>query len=266
MNINVTWAELAEDCFSEELMLGETDKARDARIKETVMKHIQEEKRGRGTGARRVIRLVALVAVLATLFTVTAYATGLFNQKLTKASGTVSGTWTWHNEDGSVEVQRMNYPEAGYILTAEDTGLIPNKIELKANWLPSRTEQVGQWLPRIYDDGGFEGPVPYQICTHYAIPGFTLVLNGDCRIVKEETWENYQVTELSAAWNLEYGMGVQNFVLLRDEEHGYIISVGGDQSFETLEHMAKELEVRDTGVPVDYDPNFNIGIMNIGRG
>ena len=61
-------------------------------------------------------------------------------------------------------------------------------------------------------------------------------------------------------------MGIQNFVLLRDEEHGYIISVGGNQSFETLEHMAKELEVRDTGVPVDYDPNFNIGIMNIGRG
>ena len=72
MKCKLTWAELAEDCFSEELMLGETDKARDARIKETVMKHIQEEKRGRGTGARRVIRLVALVAVLATLFTVTA--------------------------------------------------------------------------------------------------------------------------------------------------------------------------------------------------
>lgn len=266
MKCKLTWAELAEDCFSEELMLGETDKARDARIKETVMKHIQEEKRGRGTGTRRVIRLVALVAVLATLFTVTAYAAGGFKQKLTPVSGTVSGTWTWHNADGSVEVQRMNYPEAGYILTAEDTGLIPNKIELKANWLPSRTDQVGQWLSLIRDEGGFEGPVPYQICTHYAIPGFTLVLNGECKIVKEETWENYQVTELSAAWNLEYGMGVQNFVLLRDEEHGYIISVGGDQSFETLEHMAKELEVRDTGVPVDYDPNFNIGIMNIGRG
>ena len=266
MKLKLTWADLAENCFSEELMLGENDFARNKRIKETVMKQIQEEKQGAGNHTRRVIRLVALVAVLATLFTVTAYAAGLFNQKLTKANGSVSGTWTWHNEDGSVEVQHMNYPEAGYILTAEDTGLIPNKIELKANWLPSRTEQMGQWLPMIRDEGGFEGPIPYQICTHYAIPGFTLVLNGDCRIVKEESWDNYQVTELSAAWNLEYGMGVQNFVLLRDEEHGYIISVGGDQSFETLEHMAKELEVRDTGVPVDYDPDINIGIMNIGRG
>ena len=264
MKVELKWTDLAEDCFPEELMLGEYDEALNARIKEKVMKQIEGKHAKKKTG--RVVRIVALVAVLAVLFTVSAYATGLFSQKFTKANGTVSGEWIWHNEDGTLEVQKMNYPEAGYVLTAEDTGSIPNRIELKANWLPSNTENIGKWGAYLHDDGGFEGPVPYGVAVYYAIPGFTAVLNGDVEILCEETWGEYKVTKLTAAWNLEYGLGVQNFILMKDEEHGYIISVGGGDDFETLEHIARELEVRDTGEPVNYDPNFNIGIMNIGRG
>lgn len=264
MKVELKWTDLAEDCFPEELMLGEYDEALNARIKEKVMKQIEGKHAKKKTG--RVIRIVALVAVLAVLFTVSAYATGLFSQKFTKANGTVSGEWIWHNEDGTLEVQKMNYPEAGYVLTAENMGSIPNRIELKANWLPSNTQNVGKWGAYLHDDGGFEGPVPYGVAVYYAIPGFTAVLNGDVEILSEETWGEYKVTKLTAAWNLEYGLGVQNFILMKDEEHGYIISVGGGDDFETLEHIARELEVRDTGEPVNYDPNFNIGIMNIGRG
>lgn len=264
MKLNVRCTDLAEDCFPEEIVLGEYDEALNARIKEKVMKQIELKHAVKRTG--QVIRITALVAVLAVLFTVSAYATGLFSQKLTKASGSVSGEWIWHNEDGTLEVQKMKYPEAGYVLTAEDTGSIPNRIELKANWLPSNTENVGKWGAYLHDDGGFEGPVPYGVAVYYAIPGFTAVLNGDVEILGEETWENYQVTRLTAAWNLEHGLGVQNFILLKDDEHGYIISIGGGDDFETLEHIARELEVRDTGVPVEYNPDFNIGIMNVGRG
>lgn len=264
MKVNVKWTDLAEDCFPEELMLGDYDEALNARIKEKVMKQIEGKHVAKKTG--RVIRIVALVAVLVVLFTVSAYATGLFSQKFTKANGTVSGEWIWHNEDGTQEVQKMNYPEAGYVLTAEDTGSIPNRIELKANWLPSNTENVGKWGAYLHDDGGFEGPVPYGVSIYYAIPGFTAVLNGDVEIIGEETWGEYKVTKLTAAWNLEYGLGVQNFILMKNEEQGYIISIGGGDDFETLEHIARELEVRDTGEPVKYDPNFNIGIMNVGRG
>ena len=265
MKVKVKWTDLADDCFPEELMLGEYDEALNERIKEKVMKQIQAGKHA-AQKPRKVFRLVALVAVIAVLFTVTAYAAGLFNQRFTKASGAVSGEWIWRNDDGTVEVQKMEYPEAGYILTAEDTGAIPNRIELKANWLPSNTENVGKWGAYLHDDGGIDGPVPYGVAIYYAIPGFTAVLNGEVEIIKEETWENYKVTELTAAWNLEHGLGVQNFVLLKDEEHGYIISVGGGDDFETLEHIARELEVRDTGEPVEYNPDFNIGIMNVGRG
>lgn len=265
MKLEVKWTDLAEDCFPEELMLGKYNEARNTRIKENVMKRIEHEKGGR-TRARKIVRILPLVAVLAVLFTVTAYATGMFDQKFSKASGTVSGEWVFHNEDGSLEVQKMNYPEAGYILTAEDTGSVPNRIELKANWLPSNTENVGKWGAYLHDDGGAEGPIPYGVAVYYAIPGFTAVLNGDVDIVKEETWENYKVTKLTASWHPEYGVGVQNFVLLKDEERGFIISVGGGDDFETLEHIARELEVRDTGEPVEYNPDFNICIMNIGRG
>ena len=54
---------------------------------------------------RGVFLVLAIVtAVIAVLFTVTAYAAGLFNQRFTKASGAVSGEWIWHNDDGTVEV------------------------------------------------------------------------------------------------------------------------------------------------------------------
>ena len=265
MKAEVRWTDLAEDCFPEELMLGEYDEALSTRIKEKVMIKIEHE-RDRHQYARKTLRILPLVAILMVLLTVSAYASGLFSQKFTKASSTVSGEWVWHNEDGTVEVQKMNYPEAGYILTAEDTGTIPNRIELKANWLPSNQQIVGKWGAYIHDDGGSTGPVPYGVSVYYAIPGFTAVLNGDVNIIKEEIWENYKVTKLTASWHPEYGLGVQNFVLMKDEAKGYIIAVGGGDDFETLEHIARELEVRDTGEPVEYDPNFNIGIMNIGRG
>lgn len=265
MKVKVKWTDLTEDCFPEEIMLGEHDEALNTRIKEKVMIQIQEGKHA-SRKSRKVFRLIALAAAVAVLFTVSAYAAGLFNQKFTKASGTVSGEWIWRNEDGSVEVQKMEYPEAGYILTADETGSIPNRIELKANWLPSNTENVGKWGAYLHDDGGFEGPVPYGVAIFYAIPGFTAVLNGDVTIVKEENWGEYKVTELTASWHPEYGLGVQNFVLLQNEEHGYLISIGGGDDFETLEHIARELEVRDTGEPVEYNPDFNIGIMNVGRG
>ena len=121
MKVKVKWTDLADDCFPEELMLGEYDEALNERIKEKVMKQIQAGKHA-AQKPRKVFRFVALVAVIAVLFTVTAYAAGLFNQRFTKASGTVSGEWIWHNDDGTVEVQKMEYPEAGYVLTAEDTG------------------------------------------------------------------------------------------------------------------------------------------------
>ncbi len=264
MKYELKWTVLAEDCFPEDIMLGEYDEALNTRIKEKVMKRMQEEMRRKKRYKR--IRVAVLAAVLTVIFTVTAYAAGLFGQKLAPAEGTVSGEWIWHNEDGSVEVQKMTYPDAGYILTAEDTGSIPNQIELKANWLPSMTENVGKWGAYLHDDGGTDGPIPYGVSVYYAIPGFTAVLNGEVNVIQEESWGNYKVTKLTASWHPEYGIGVQNFILLQDELRGYMISIGGGDSFETLEHIARELEVRDTGKPVEYDPDFNICIMNVGRG
>ncbi len=214
MTYELKWTDLVEDCFPEDIMLGQNDDARNARIKERVMKRIQENNH-RARKTRKTVRILALAAVLAALFAATAFAAGLFSQNFTKAAGTVSGEWVWRYEDGSTEVQKMEYPDAGYVLTAEDTGTLPNRIEIKANWLPGKTENVGKWGAYLHDDGGTEGPIPYDVSVYYAIPGFTAVLNGEVDIIKEEVWENYTVTELTAAWNLEYGLGVQNFVLLK---------------------------------------------------
>ena len=49
-------------------------------------------------------------------------------------------------------------------------------------------------------------------------------------------------------------------------EYGYMIRVAGGLSMETLEKIAQDLEVRILDEEVEYNADYNIGIINIGRG
>ncbi len=265
--MKITLTELLGEDMPKDVMLPEEDAELSARIKESVMRQIEQEKNGKSRHRRKTLGILALAAALTVLLTVTAYAAGLFGQRLDRAQGTVSGTWIFRNGDGTTEVQKMEYPEAGYVITTEGTGTIPNVWEVRAGWLPSEKEQEGQWLRFLRDENisGDPRKIPYEVKFHYAVPGLTLVLNGECSVVKEEVWDRFQVTEITAAWNTEY-VDPQNFILMKDEANGFILQVAGNDDFETLEHIARELELRDTGEQVQVNPDFNIGIMNVGRG
>ena len=43
-------------------------------------------------------------------------------------------------------------------------------------------------------------------------------------------------------------------------------SFSGTESMETMERIADELEIRTTDELVEFNPDYNIGIINIGRG
>ena len=73
----------------------------------------------------------------------------------------------------------------------------------------------------------------------------------------------YEITELI---NHNPYWGDDNYVLMFNPEYGYMIRVAGGLSMETLEKIAQDLEVRILDEEVEYNPDYNIGIINIGRG
>ena len=97
-------------------------------------------------------------------------------------------------------------------------------------------------------------------------------------IVKHEVWEDYEVYEIRCAKDIyfrpdgeaeQHVQSYENYVLLFSRSGGYMINIGGSLPMETLEHIARELEVRDTGRELvypnpggDYRPN----LINIVRG
>ena len=60
-----------------------------------------------------------------------------------------------------------------------------------------------------------------------------------------------------------------NYILMFDEEQGNLAIVQGEDSMDTLEKIAKNLEIRETDTPVPQGNSLDeiqIGMMDIGRG
>ena len=275
MKFDVKWTDLAEDCFPEELMLGEYDEARNTRIKENVMRQIQEEKSGRRS-ARKVIRVLPLVALLAVLFTVTAYAGGLFKIHLDPVpeGESVQGEWIERDEEGNITFQQnWTYDDAGMVFTFEGE-TEPHRIQFKPGWLPSEPDISDtypreedswyQYLGDQFDEDESPRYIPWIIMVSYCDPYQKRVIEGETSLIREGELAGYNLTEVSTAPN-EYREG-QNYVLLMDEERGFMITIVGSDSFEDLEHIAEELEVRQLDELVPFDPDFNVGIIAAGRG
>ncbi|MBO5570632.1 MAG: hypothetical protein J6A79_17115 [Clostridia bacterium] len=72
-------------------------------------------------------------------------------------------------------------------------------------------------------------------------------------------------TNYTLRWNYERA----NFVLLFNIEQGWLVSITGTAPLETLEHIAFELEIRDSGEPAFSGENQVIeamGMIDPGRG
>ena len=116
----------------------------------------------------------------------------------------------------------------------------------------------------MIDDGSSAvGQILYNIDVFYAVPGFQLVMMYQSEILEESLWEGYEVTKLV---NHNPYWGDDNYVLLFSPDNGYMIRVGGGLDMETIEKIAQNLEVRILDEEVEYNPDYNIGIINVGRG
>ena len=62
---------------------------------------------------------------------------------------------------------------------------------------------------------------------------------------------------------------IVNYILMFDEERGILAIVQGVDSMETLEKIAKNLEIRETDIPMPQgspQDEIQISMMDIGRG
>ena len=268
MKLQIT--DLASDCFPEHVMIGQQDSARNARIKERVMGELHNDARRKRRASGQIFSIV-LVAALIIALSVTASATGLFGLKpelMERAK--VEAQWDGRN---------VTLSDVGLVFTF-DSAERPNQVEFKPGWLPSQPTPAGRktmaavdWNQYMadYGDGDNGNHIPWLICVYYAKPNFSYMLAGDCTVIKTEMWDELQVTEVELDYTFEkYHDRVEHYLFLFSETYGYLITIGGTDDWETLEHIARELEIRVTDRPYEYwddaSEGFTYGSLNLGLG
>lgn len=260
-------ADLAAECFDESIALGEYDEMT-ARIQKRVLSQVKDDPRRRRFALRQALSIALIAAALVSLLTASAYALGLFrlNKNHIPEEGIVHGEWIERDKEGNITyIQNMDYTDTNLTFTY-DCGGTPHYVQFQPRWLPMEGKGWTEdgWYSYFGNDGdSAEGQIPYKIECFYAVPGYQLVMLYESEIMEETTGNGYEVTKLI---NHNPYMGDENYVLLFSADHGYMIRVGGSLDMETIEKIAENLEVRITDEEVEYNPDYNIGCLNIGRG
>lgn len=270
-------SDLVNDCFDGKVSFGGSKEMTD-RIRRRVLSQLKNDTRRRHFAWHRALRTVALATGLAALLTMAAYALGLFrmNARMVPPNYTVHGQWIERDAQGNViRIQDLYYPGANFVLTF-DCNAEAKAIEFSPHWVPSEghgwsyersawSDSTNDWYTHFgsEDANGTTGAITYQISCFYAVPGFQLVMQFESEIVEETTWDELEIMKLI---NHNPYWGDDNYILMFSPSDGYLIRVGGHCSMDELEQIARALQVRVTDRKVEYDPDFSIGIMNVGRG
>ena len=278
-------SDLMEDCCPEGVELGTADVQLTQRIKADVMNKI---KNGNAQPRRRnVTRILLLAAVIATLMTATAFGAGIFGMHRVSIpkEEVPSGYWRFYDDTGKlVEEQKLVYPDAGLVFTFTGPDRPRYQLEIRLGWLPEG-EHYDQCFRSDYTGDGW-GNGFGALCSHDHIPcqifayevdtrGHMSVLNAEPVTIAEETWDKWKVTKVVADYsNTEWSSmnkywSIVNYILMFDQEQGILAIVQGEDSMETLEKIAKNLEIRETDTPMPQGSprdEIQIGMMDIGRG
>lgn len=257
----------------ESLSISGKDRALTERVKTQVFAELGLS---HAPGIGKIFRTALLVAVMASLFVGGAFAISRYFMSIEKApEENVSGYWTEYNEAGDIlEQQEHVFPDVGMIFNftgPEEQAGVP---EFRCFWLPEEPDAGGTdaegWTGylALY---GEESDFPYVINCRAAHPnGSRLVLNGDVTVIKEEYWGDWYVIGLSSDYSdckLRWPSEKANYILLFNEQSGALVTIGGTSDMETLEHIAREMEIRDSGRTLPRNNmDAGIGQIDIGRG
>ena len=178
-----------------------------------------------------------------------------------------------HVVDGKVwNSEILTYPDAGMVFTFSCPEESSHAAEFRCFWLPREateglTDEEG-WTKRLFCDTGSRIPYCIETCETIRV-GSQRVINGDVEVIKEEHWDSWNVLELSSDYTKlpisAYDRA--NYILLFDESCGFLVVISGEEELETLEHIAREMEIRESEEPkFVYPGSSGIGILDLGRG
>lgn len=280
MQIRIT--DLMDGCCPEKAEPGRQDAELARRIEREVFMKLNVD--NRQIRRRKVLRIALIAAVIAALMTVTAFAAGLFTMERheVEESEEISGYWRFYDEEGNLtEAQKLTYPDAGIVFTfygPEDGEY--NRPEFRFGWLPEEGEHYEEQKSRsegwMYSYG--------QMChcdiiscqagvMSVPVNGYQGVLNGEATVLKEETWDCWAVTEVQVDYTDSKMVRWQdpvNYIYMFDEDRGYLAYVKGCDDMDTLEKIAKNMEIRESDTPNTSYGNpldeIQIGMFDLGRG
>ena len=279
MQIRIT--DLTEGCCPERAEPGKRDAELVRRIEREVFMKLNLD--GRQLRRRNIIRTVLIAAVIAALMTVTAFAAGLFSMERHKVEEgeEVSGYWRFYDKEGNLtEQQEWTYPEASIVFTFYGPEEEYNMPEFRFGWLPEEGEHYEE--QKSMSEGWMYSYglmcqcdiIPCQAgVMSVPVNGYRGVLNGEATVLKEEVWDCWDVTEIQVDYSncttVRWPKPV-NYIYMFDQERGYLAYVRGCDGMETLEKIARNMEIRESDAP---NPSYGspldeiqIGIFDLGRG
>lgn len=279
MQIRIT--DLTEGCCPERAEPGKRDAELVRRIEREVFMKLNLD--GRQLCRRKIIRTVLIAAVIAALMTVTAFAAGLFSMERHKVEEgeEVSGYWRFYDQEGELtEQQEWTYPEASIVFTFYGPEEEYNMPEFRFGWLPEEGEHYEE--QKSMSEGWMYSYglmcqcdiIPCQAgVMSVPVKGYRGVLNGEATVLKEEVWDCWNVTEIQVDYTnskmVPWPVPV-NYIYMFDQERGYLAYVRGCDGMETLEKIARNMEIRESEAP---DPGYGspldeiqIGVFDLSRG
>ena len=243
-----------------------------------------EEEAMKHRKSRPILRAVLIAAVIGVLMMGTAYAAGLFSMQVRtpKEGEDLVVHDTYYDETlGQNVTMKLDLTHSPLVLQFTGEGEI-HRIQFRPGWLPKTEvyahesfgdEEDKDWLWNytcFFDRSRGGGGVEYQIECHYAWPGFTVYMDGEAaHVVKEEDWDDLHITEIEqqAFFKAPDGSPVtQRMLLLFNSGEGWYVSIGGRADFETLEHIARELEVRTLEEIAEPPAGSNFYYLGVGVG
>ena len=267
--------DLVQDCYAENINIGEYDEELSARIMDSVQ-NLLEVKNTSSRRIRKLPRAFLLAAVLVLAFGAVAFAIAEYTLSLRKPSADeelVSGFRYEEVVDGKVwNSEILAYPDAGMIFSFNCPEEILYTPEFRCFWLPQEategiTDEQG-WTKRLFCDSG--DTIPYSISTiDYIRDGLQLVISGDVSVVKEERLGDWELLEVTSDYSeLPYQTyDYANYLMLFDQSTGYLVLISGESDIETLEHIAYEMEIRESSSPrIEYTGGVLTGAIDLARG
>ena len=243
------------------------------------------EQNKKSVRARRAGRILLIAAVIACLFTVTAFATGLFS--ISTRVPDVKETFQIHWDDS--ESGYLEWSDAKLVLTFPEV-TESREIEFRPGWLPFElpTELAGSlpwngisdetWFKRFaseslcWAENADRYPAEYKeigqpiLIEAYSMAQFNddgamLMLYQTPGEITEEHWDELDVDVLSFHGKQhfddrdipELDMHIDaydleyDYVLLSNEKDGWIVEVCGQLGMDTVRKVAENLEIRETG-------------------